>query len=262
MSDFIYHYTTIQALACILEKRTIRLTRLDCLNDPDEGAAVTFDNAAKQVYCSSWTSLSHDTIPMWRMYSGFDGVRLGLPAKMFKIHSDIINVSKEPGYPIKFSSLNTKITVTTQNSATGETVHAYLDQLLGPDEIHYKLNTSQTLAVVHANNYGEERDFHNYKKIGLFKAHHWEFENEVRFRLVQNLNTVLPSGIARQVRDDISYAEKAVHIPLKDDILDHAQILLGPNCKDSPNAIIVEALVEKYAPLARISESQIRVAER
>ncbi|KZL11348.1 hypothetical protein [Pseudovibrio sp. Ad26] len=262
MSDFIYHYTSVQSLACILKYQTLRFSRLDCLNDPEEGATVTFDNAAKQVYCSSWTSLSDDTIPMWRMYSGFDGVRLGLPAQMFKVNGDIVVTSQEPDYPVKSSKLDTGITVTAQNSVTGEQADVYLDQMLGPDEIRYKLDGSRALAVVHANSYGEERDFHNYKKIGLFKAHHWKFENEVRFRLVQKLNTVLPPDLARQVRDDISYEEKAVHIPLKDNILDHAQILLGPNCKDSPNAIIVEALVEKYAPLAEVQKSQIRVAER
>ena len=54
----IYHYTSLESLACILESRCLRFTRLDFVDDPKE-YSFTKDgfNPAKYVYVSCWTEL-------------------------------------------------------------------------------------------------------------------------------------------------------------------------------------------------------------
>ena len=80
----LYHYTAFETLKLILQNETIRFTRIDLLNDPEESIIPMMDkNYMKSIFISSWTDNEIDAIPMWKMYSGFDGVRLKLPIDLF-----------------------------------------------------------------------------------------------------------------------------------------------------------------------------------
>lgn len=51
----LYQYTNIEALALILENRTIRFNSLDKMDDLQEQMSADLKNAAKFVFISSWT---------------------------------------------------------------------------------------------------------------------------------------------------------------------------------------------------------------
>lgn len=86
--ETLYHYTSLSTLALILENRTIRFTRLDKLDDPQECRTAAPRNIAKTRFASCWTNDARESIPMWREYAGVDcGVRIELTSDPFKRYS-------------------------------------------------------------------------------------------------------------------------------------------------------------------------------
>ena len=83
----IYHYTTIETLALILHNKTIRFSRLDTVDDPDEyGFEKDAHNPAKYTYVSCWTTNNKESIPQWVMYGNQKrGVRISLDSNLFEI---------------------------------------------------------------------------------------------------------------------------------------------------------------------------------
>ncbi|SFT43743.1 Protein of unknown function [Pseudovibrio denitrificans] len=257
MSDRIYHYTSVQSLACILKYKTMRFTRLDCLNDPNEGIALNFKNSAKQIYCSSWTKRHDDFIPMWRMYSDLDGIRLSLPEEIFKVRGQ--TQAPESMKPVRYNYLSNEVQVTEVNSKDSKTSEVGLGQLCGPDPVLYQKDEFEISPVFSFGDADIQEDQHSFAAIGLFKGAHWEFEEEVRFRLMRNLAITTTKSYGEVFRNNISYEQRFVDVPLCEGVFEHAEVMLGPLCKNSPNEILVDALLKNYAPNAKVSKSQIDI---
>src|SRR4051794_29390495 len=80
----LYHYTSVDNLKNILQSCTLRFSRLDNVNDPEEAIASDLPFASSSVFVSCWSSAEAESIPMWSMYGqSFCGIRLRLPANMF-----------------------------------------------------------------------------------------------------------------------------------------------------------------------------------
>ena len=82
----IYHYTTIETLALILKNKTIRFSRLDTLNDQEEGHITSCGiDVGRLAYVSCWTENPKEAIPLWRIYGKNSmGIRIALEKDMFK----------------------------------------------------------------------------------------------------------------------------------------------------------------------------------
>ena len=86
--SFLYHYTSLETLALILRNRTIRFTRLDKVDDPQEQRSADSQNLGKMKLVSCWTSADEESIPMWREYAGAEcGVRIQMKSHPFKLYS-------------------------------------------------------------------------------------------------------------------------------------------------------------------------------
>lgn len=86
----LYHYTSIETLALILKHKTIRFSRLDRVDDPDE-YAFSGDGVTPAHYCfvSCWTKNSRENLPQWYMYgNSTHGVRIELDSDMFELHGN------------------------------------------------------------------------------------------------------------------------------------------------------------------------------
>ncbi len=86
---FLYHYTSVETLLLILKNKTIRFSRLDCLNDPLEGTHLKFKYLNENIYASSWTSEANESLPMWKIYSNLKGVRIKMPIDLFSFRDEI-----------------------------------------------------------------------------------------------------------------------------------------------------------------------------
>lgn len=78
MSDIkLYHYTSIEKLALILQNKTLRFNRIDKVNDPQASEYYQVKLPGKRFYVSCWTKNAEESIPMWQLYAGAaEGVRI------------------------------------------------------------------------------------------------------------------------------------------------------------------------------------------
>ena len=76
----IHHYTNLEALAMILSTRKLKFSRLDCVDDLEEGEIESDGlRLGKYVYVSCWTENEEESIPLWKMYGGYGvGVRISI----------------------------------------------------------------------------------------------------------------------------------------------------------------------------------------
>lgn len=59
----LYHYTSLDTLAMILHNRTIRFSRLDKVDDPQEQRSADSQNLGKMKLVSCWTLLMRRASP-------------------------------------------------------------------------------------------------------------------------------------------------------------------------------------------------------
>lgn len=92
----LYHYASLDTLALILHNRTIRFSRLDKVDDPQEQRSADSQNLGKMKLVSCWTSSDEESIPMWREYAGAEcGVRIQMksyPFKQYSVSNDSLNM--------------------------------------------------------------------------------------------------------------------------------------------------------------------------
>ena len=75
----IYHYTTIETLALILKNHTIRFSRLDKVDDIEESELMSGPTRVRlgnYIFASCWTRCEEESIAQWKIYAGYDGVRI------------------------------------------------------------------------------------------------------------------------------------------------------------------------------------------
>ena len=110
MGTIIHHYTDIDVLALILKNRTLRFTRLDQMDDPEECNFVSNGvNLGQYTFVSCWTEVKEESIPMWKMYIKDKwGIRISLEKEgLFRTYTDHEyisqnNVVTEVGKEIQF----------------------------------------------------------------------------------------------------------------------------------------------------------------
>ena len=253
MSKYIYHYTTIDTLALILENKTLRLNSLANVDDMEEGQAGEFRDMSKYIFVSSWTKDIEENIPLWKMYTpDMAGVRIGIDSAKIKLEKNNNN------NVINIDSSNEILAF--QNGLFFDDVK-YDDTPISLFDSNGKI-TRETLA-----------------KLGKQKSKKWEFQKEARFvlmglrkELVED-DTFFPSCIQLETR----FFELCLHKPslelsenngfsslthyfltsqlnisyidlkLSEEVWNNIEIILGP--KTTPdNQDRVQSLVKKYVP--------------
>ena len=102
--DTLFHYTSLEALACILHNRTLRLMPLSGLDDPQESRTVDAPGIGMFHFVSCWTDDEIESIPMWNMYASLgSGVRIELINDPFKRYEYTVcdfekAINMMPGY--------------------------------------------------------------------------------------------------------------------------------------------------------------------
>lgn len=226
----IYHYTNLESLACILESRCLRFTRLDFVDDPKEYSFIKDGfNPAKYVYVSCWTESQEETIPQWKMY-GNDGtgVRIAINPVIFNI---IKNNQSRLVLPIDY--FNDK--------------DYFIMPVLGDnDQPLYVINYINDLR------FAEDKIFLvddriDFKEVAIYKGTEWSFQKECRFAL-----KVLPKPMGEKTysfqeifSNGLIPNQKYIDIPIIDSAYDSIQITLGPYSSYA-DEIILCSLMRKY----------------
>lgn len=250
----------------ILKNRTIRFNRLDKVDDIEEGNAESYGiRFCQYVFVSCWTDNPEENIPLWKMYSGdFGGIRISMEQEMFKEYL-IQNLD--------FGGLKSHGSMISRIPADDLTkseyfVFPYLDykNKLFFRRIKYVEDVSTyTKDFIQISNIkGERGDVSmNLNTFGTYKNKRWEFQNEVRFVIYvlpfnplkecanPDISTIFINSISN---NSLPISHYDMH--LKNEAFDNMEITLSPSATEAEN-LIVHALIEKYAPNVKISNSNL-----
>lgn len=261
----IYHYTNIESLALILKNRTIRFSRLDKVDDLEEGNAESLGvKFCKYVFVSCWTETDEESIPLWKMYGGDNGgIRISLEQEMFKEYL-ISN--------LKFGNLQSQGAIMSKIP---------LQDMINPNfffipimdyknDLFYRhvkyvddIHVFTKDAIQITNIQGDRGDMHmDMKPFGYYKNKRWEFQDEVRFvlyslpinPLLEGVNPEISSIVMQSLLGNKSLPFHYYDMGLKDEIFNTLEITLSPTATESQK-LIVQALIDKYAPNAILKES-------
>ena len=104
----------------------------------------------------------------------------------------------------------------------------------------------------------------NLKKIGLYKRKCWAFQKEHRFTLTILPNiwgdidiNQMPKRIMQAVYDRIPPKLSFFDLEINPELLSKMKITLSPICSEAEK-VIVESIVQKFAPKAIIRESMLK----
>ena len=246
----IYHYTSIETLALILKNKTIRFNRLDHVDDVDEaayGSGVQKTLLGQYSFVSCWTKEESENIALWNMYTNYKGVRIGLDEDMFITYA-INNKYKS------FISSMIKFEDDYFISAINNEAKLYDIQYVQSPETYIKDLIHQEGDMVNINT----------NNIGIYKRKEWDCQKESRFRLTYfpvnpkyaeiikrknldnfNLFTEAFSASFQSLKENYPLSFTFRDIPLKPEILDNIEVMLGP-CTSEGEKAIVEALLKGF----------------
>ena len=236
----IYHYTSIETFALILDSKKIRFNSLGKVNDLDEAETKDMADFGKYCLVSCWTKSVEESIPLWNMYTpGMKGVRIGLPSDMF-------NTSFDP---------NEK---EDRKNKLHQLFKVEPSPLPYPD--FFDVEYGDTNRNIMQNN-GLNGDV-----LGRTKNPAWSFEKECRFRLFlipHNNKTRFANlsqfNFAWQNSDKVNNPKEVCDFSLRGEIIKEMEIILGPKTS-AAERIIIEALAEKNdINKKQISKSSLRI---
>lgn len=241
----VYHYTSIDTLARILKSKKMRFKRLDTVNDMYDGKMQDFKDAQKLMFVSCFTKSNQENIPLWEIYAGPKGVRIGLNDLIFgpPCHKFFNNeIGRE-------QDQNLFGTISDENSV-----------IFGPTEVDY---SNEHVEDVIEDRFGGGLKVFYPLKIGNKKSTHWSFEDEVRFKLLSFNAMVGEESIEKlleKMKRVMPAIDDSIYIdaPVDEKHLLNMEILLGPKTDDA-DRIIVEALVEKFKINGSVSKSELQI---
>jgi hypothetical protein len=243
--DHLFHYTTLDNLALILRNKTIRFSRLDKVNDPEEALTKHFPAAKFFLYVSCWTSHENESLPLWSIYSSnMKGVRIRLPINMFVGRQ--FPKYETTGFPI--INIDSNIMIKRDDCF-------YTALLNGPMPIQYtKEPLNYRECFIEKGNGALDIDLLH---LGLAKYDYWNFEEEWRFRIIG-----MPFEGSWRTQDYDRFLRfplsEYLDIHLDQSVLSELVVQLGPRATLS-NSIVVELLLSEFAPGAKLCDSACKI---
>lgn len=276
--DFLFHYTSIEGLSHILSSKKIRFSRLDFLDDMEEGGSKDPVDWRKYFFVSCWTATIEESIPLWSMYTkNMTGVRIKIRTEMFKKY--FIDAESLPKF-LKIadtSSAPPGSKISLQTYMPYEEMHGEDYMVMPPswrDEFWpfpVKYTDDESKLSQQLIKYNSETDQTTVSsfEIAKYKRKVWSFQDEWRFRL--HCYSAAPRNLLGKIgeKEYIDLMIRAVstlgtgisreyfYLSLDEDAFNGIEILLGPKV-DTAQEIIVRALVDTYCPSAKITSSNLK----
>ena len=208
-AERLYHYTTYESLICILKNKSLRLSRMDLLNDKAEQKLGRLDEHT-QNYIMSFTR-DKEYVSMWAMYGRPSGIKIRLDFNR-KLFVDAINNN------FYFDSLKTRKIML--YSSKNPEMFAKKDFLIS-DIVYFDKKTKE---LRH-----NENGFKNIsaandtidKMTGFIKYDVWEFERETRLRVKMH------NGF-NNITNSMDNVPKYVYAGISDDLIKDFHITFNP----------------------------------
>ena len=237
----IYHYTSIDTLEKIIKNKTIRFTRLDKVDDPEEsiyGSGKFGVKVGKYIFVSCWTKDSMENPCLWeyveKRYGKQNVIRIGMDENMFVSYPCPSYRQYKSFFLHEFESEEDCYFHNMMNLVQLYDVQ-YVDN--NEERIKEYINDGRECSEYRTNEYGL------YKNKGI-----WENQKESRFRLIatptkvkfesqdiqmgeRNVNFVIdllgsmPSSLKQNLPISLEYKD----MPLKEKALNSIEVTMGPN---------------------------------
>lgn len=275
----IYHYTTIETLALILQSKKMRFSCLTTVDDILEGSLFEKKNLAQYVFVSCWTKEPDENVALWKMYTHGKGVRIGLPDYPWEMHPFDVGEWKRKGVSIGHDPSKKYHSPFKFDDVFGEK-HV----IFPPYSIPMPMNTVFAKAVEYldtteltekyADIYSENIDHEGgsfqllIKPIdfGRYKHKRWEFQKEFRFVLFvcpldekpnfldPNVHDKMTRTLYNYLKDERESPIKDFYVGLSNESIKEMEITMGP-LSTNADEIIVQSLMEKYGITGSILKS-------
>lgn len=279
-TDYLFHYTSIETLALILENRTLRFNNLLYVDDVEEAETEDMGLFGKMIFVSCWTDLEEEQIPLWNLYTpNMQGVRIRFPKYPFvKYHYS------KGDYNFK-EDADSYIDYSDKRMYEKCSIVPNLPHLI---QIEYTDDIQKLKPVVRHESYiGAAKDFINcesledvgdkqpevrycFDDLGKYKNTSWSFQREWRYWI-----SVSPMGISEMSPPSLRIQQEQIRRledrssppPVRDlflrlcpEVFNDMEIVFGPKMS-AAQKIMVRALVEKYAPKAVCRDSRLKIRE-
>ena len=271
-NNTLYHYTSVDSLACILKSHTIRFMPLDTLDDLQEKVTADLKHIASYVYVSCWSDDPEESIPMWRMYTPDNaGVRMELPALPFKMHPNgpFVAADKSDSGGEGPSAGGNPPSLRPYISAVLEGVLTPALQTDDQSNILHQVVYTDDQALLYPTIYSQDNGQVQISldRLGKHKNTYWSFQHEWRF-----VFSAIRFSILGSMQDPVRTFSLAVNemmngktrqpfshydLELDEEAFSNMRIMLSPRLSYG-NRIIVESLVEKYNPTAAVMDSRLQ----
>lgn len=266
----IYHYTTIQNLALILDSKKIRFSRLDTLDDLEELDLSDPFNPLPYFFVSCWEKSKEENIALWHMYSDKKrGVRIGLKDPPFIFNQLLfpsncgIDTEGTLPAPLSFEQIHTSdfcILPIFGAAFSGEV--EYTKDPIAERKKHMTITDNK----VHPGTHNLSISF---AKLPRIKNEIWAFQNEVRFSLLilppynkspdsPDFGNNLNHHLAKSVREKNLPTIPHFDLALDTAALDSIEVTLGP-CAELSDELIVRSLLDKYTSDGKLRKSSLRL---
>lgn len=260
----VHHYTTIDTLELILMNRTIRLNRLDYVDDKQESELIAHRHWAKFIFVSSWTANEHESRSMWD-YSGLNGVMISLPKfpfKKYQLNSKqemMLSVGDGTSSPVPFERM--------YNKKWMFVIPPLIEEIYG-NNVEYDPDPTRLVGVHRIDENGGHH-FSLGKELARIKDIAWKYQEEYRYvffivpidaeafqkwQNTGNSEEFFRSGLTNFIRgSDTTLDYFDVEL---DDSLESIHVTFGPQCSADEKKR-VENLIAQYTSAGTTSESRL-----
>ena len=258
--DYLYHYTSLEALKCILENETIRLKPLSTLDDMEEALSKDCKGIGDYVFVSSWSGEQKEMIPMWYMYGdSYKGVRIGLPKMPFRRyqytpleqrnHGVIPNDEKDLEIDLPLKDVCNPNYIVSPFKRDHQLIEVLYDN--DPDLLIRQLwyDTDEAVSF-------------SYGKMGKYKNKYWSFQKEWRY-----IVTIMPISFdmankyiqyaPERLKDFFEKVSSGVipcpfdhyDLSIDNEMLSKMEITLGPLMSEEDRVTVHRIINEKGCPI-------------
>lgn len=265
--EYLYHYTSLDKLALILKNRTIRLNPLNKMDDLQEKRGKDIRDIGKFVFVSSWTASAVESIPMWKMYTDSTrGVRIKLKSNPFSKCQTSMEDMRRCLKNMRCEGdgcLDTFLNLAELIACDIFSPEAWNGSILYPVEYTEDISLLEPQITAYTGK-GIEISL---DAIGKYKNRGWEFQQEWRYIMrffkvpfSEDLDKI-PEALL-QIAVGISNSSEPAPIdyfdlPIEPACFSNMEIMASPHLSLG-NKILLEALIEKYNPDAKLVESQYK----
>ena len=276
---YLYHYTSLETLALILENRTIAFNSLLNVDDVEEAETADLANFGKYVYVSCWTDVESESIAMWNLYTpNMQGVRIKLPVFPFrKFHYQAGQHHAKEAFDtfINFDRLTqeNKCMITSNMPELYPVTYTRDKKLLMPKvRSGTKEDAMRFLSFKSFSDVENVNTGYSFAQLGKFKREDWRFQSEWRYWLfmspmgMQAAKGTTPEEqfknqqeLIRRLEDvDYPVPYQRFLMDLDEDCIKQMEVVLGPKMT-SADRILAYALLEKHGLKENCKDSVLRI---